>query len=68
MKALGKAVIGGALLLTMFAPAGRADGTRSKNTVSWETIIGIIQPGHMVAGSPVEASLGRRLAGGPMST
>jgi hypothetical protein len=40
MKTLGKAVIGGALLLTMFAPAGRADGTSSKNTVSWETIIG----------------------------
>ena len=50
MKTLGKAVIGGALLLTMFAPAGRADGTSSKNTVSWETIIGIIQPGNMVAG------------------
>jgi hypothetical protein len=40
MKTLGKAVIGGALLLTMFAPAGRADGTSSKNAVSWETIIG----------------------------
>jgi hypothetical protein len=50
MRMLVKAVIGGALLLTMFAPASRADGTSSKNTVSWETIIGIIQPANMVAG------------------
>jgi hypothetical protein len=53
MKALGKAVIGGALLLTMFAPAGWAGGGgggSGKNTVRWETIVGIIQTGNSVAG------------------
>ena len=50
MKTLGKAVIGGALLLSMFAPAGWADGGGGggKNKVRWETIIGIIQAGNVV--------------------
>lgn len=52
MKALGKAIIGGALLLTMAAPAGWADGGGggAKNSVSWQTIIGIIQSGNIVGG------------------
>jgi hypothetical protein len=51
MRMFGKAVIGGALLLTMVAPASWADGGGgAKNTVSWETIIGIIQAGDPVGG------------------
>ena len=53
MRMFGKAVIGGALLLTMVAPAIWADGGGgAKNTVSWETIIGIIQAGNPVGGIP----------------
>lgn len=53
MRMFGKAVIGGALLLTMVAPASWADGGGgAKNTVSWETIIGIIQAGNPVGGIP----------------
>jgi hypothetical protein len=53
MKGLGKAVPGGALLLTMLARAGWADsgGDSSKNSVRWETIVGVIQAGNVVGGN-----------------
>jgi hypothetical protein len=40
MRTLGRAVIGAALLLTTFGPAGWADGSSSTNSVRWQTIIG----------------------------
>jgi hypothetical protein len=47
MKALGKAVIGGALFLGAFSAAG---GARADTIVSWVKIVGIIQPGNAVGG------------------
>jgi hypothetical protein len=44
MKALGKAVIGGALFLSAFAAAGGA-GAVAPTVVSWEQIKGIVVPG-----------------------
>jgi len=51
MKTIICGVLGGALLLTMFAPGSRADGYGDKNSVRWETIIGIIQAGNVVGGN-----------------
>jgi hypothetical protein len=61
MKALGKAVIGGALLLIVFCVAGRAAPV---TTVHWPQIIGIILAGNPVGkltggGEPWSTSAGR---------
>lgn len=51
MRTLVKALAGSALLFAMLAPAAWADGSDSgKNSVRWETVIGIVQAGNTVAG------------------
>ncbi len=51
MQNFGKAIIGGALLLTMFSAAGEAGGGNSgKSSVRWQTIVGLIQAGNVAAG------------------
>jgi hypothetical protein len=53
MKVPSKALVGGALLLLLFSAVGKADGRQGgNNTVVWETIIGVIQAGNVVAGIP----------------
>lgn len=67
MKALGNTIIGGALLLIMFAPAGWADGSSSKNTVSWQTIVGTFFIG-ATPGSSSNTVAGITGGGEPWST
>jgi hypothetical protein len=49
MRRLGRTVIGGALMLGIIFAAGEA---QASDNVGWQSIIGIIQPGNVVAGIP----------------
>jgi hypothetical protein len=50
MKALGKAVIGGALILSAFSVTNGARGASAPVIVSWDRIGGIVVPGNVVGG------------------
>jgi hypothetical protein len=48
MRTLHKALIGGALLAAMVAPASWADGGNDGGKIRWQAMVGIMEPGNLV--------------------
>jgi hypothetical protein len=57
MRTLHKALIGGALLAAMVAPASWADGGNDGGKIRWQAMVGIMEPGNLVGGTMVPPAI-----------